>query len=335
MIIIPSNVGAKGEPSTVVATISGLGTNPGGSHGLAIFPYNGYVYVGSEGEIAVIDPATNTVVNKFTSAGSFVAGKFFVHPVSGALYVGGTYTYGGAGSVYAVNGTSSVTLKLSAGGPRTCAFNADGSSLFVASDTSYYVALWNTSGSTWSTGTSFPGMAYNPQDLIRANNKFFCTGQPRDAGNVGYYGGLAIYDNSANHLASVYSATNPPYWQASGSGLCASNDGSKVYFSDSRNDALRTVNTTTNALVSTITFGYGVESGQGPRALAVSPSGADWNRIYALHTDGTLKVVDGSTQEIVKTVSGMSTNARGMCVSPVNKCIYVANYSDNTVSVIG
>lgn len=332
MIIVPSNVGGgAGEPSEIIATITGVGTNPGGSNGLSIFPYNGYVYVGSEGEIAVIDPATNTVVNKFTSAGSFLPGKFFVHPVSGQLYVGGMFSYGGAGSVYTVNGISSVTLKRNSGSPQACAFNANGNALLLLTNTSYYVGWWDTSTSTWS-GSSVPGGAYNPTNVVRANNKFYYYGNVADAS--GFVAGLVSYDNNFSYQGSIFNATQPPYWSVT-YGLCASNDGSKVYFGDSRNDMLRTASTTANTITSVKTFENGTDSYVGPISIAVSPSGAEWNRIYVLRANGTLKILDGSTQDVIATISGLSATARGICVSPVNNCIYVANYSDNTVSVIG
>ena len=331
MIIIPSNPAGKGEPSAVIATISGVGTNPGGAGGMAIIDYNGYIYVGSQGEIAVIDPASNSVVSKFVAGnGSFLPGKFVVHPTTNQLYVGGTYDYGGAGAVYQVNGTSSTTLKVTAGGPGSAAFNADGTTLLAMSNQSYYYTAITTSN--WSS-YGVQGYVNSPLNVIHANNKFFVVGTPREPAS-NYYGGLVVLDNNTNYLASVINAVTPPYWIAN-YGLCSSNDKSKVYFTDSRGDSLRTVNTTTNALSSIKQFGYGNESYQGPTAVAVSVPGSEWNRIYVLHTDGTVKALDGSTQEVVKTISGINANARGICVSAVSKCVYVVNYNSNTVSVIG
>ena len=58
------------------------------------------------------------------------------------------------------------------------------------------------------------------------------------------------------------------------------------------------------------------------------------NKIYVANfTDGTVSVIDGQTDLVIKTIT-VGTDPMGVAVNSNNNRIYVANKSSNNVSVI-
>jgi YVTN family beta-propeller protein len=69
----------------------------------------------------------------------------------------------------------------------------------------------------------------------------------------------------------------------------------------------------------------------GPVPVAVAVSG---NRAYVANAyDGTVSVIDTTTNTVVKTLS-VGSSPQKLAVSPDGKRVYVANTSSNTVSII-
>lgn len=325
----------KSEPSKLKATITGVGTSPGGQVDHAIIAYNGYVYVGSNnGLISVIDPATNTVVNSFTTTNTFARhGSFDIHPVTGDLYVGYNYSYGGAGTIAKINGTSSATGVVTTGGPDTILFNSTGQNIALLSNQSYNFHLLATSN--WS-GYLATGYVYSPYHAIRLGSKIYITGTGRSG--ITSQAAIAVHESNFDWtgvLIQPYPSSAYAYF--TGRTLMPSPDQSKFYVSWGGGDlGVVTASNNNHAFISR-------PSGRlTNRGMAAQPATSPWNkRVYAASSTnsagGGIEVIDTDTDTIINTivVGDSSSSIGAMCVSPVNNYLYVCDTGKNQVYVIG
>lgn len=310
MIIIPTNSGKKGEPSDVVATIT-VGSGPSvNDHG--IIAVGNYVYVANYtgNSVSVIDPNSNSVVS--TIGMGWAVNSFAIHPSNGTLYAAGR-----GGHIWTIDSITSATLRATYGAPWVINVKPDGSQIIGTSTDTYYAYAINTSGF----GTSmFSGGHYYPQNATVSSTRFYLAAAPS-----GYSPqGIAIKDGNFSTIAT---AGDPSWWNST-YGMRVSADQSKLYVCTGIDSYLRVLSTSSN------TWNTPYDMGAGPLAVAYSLSNVDWNRLYVTCADNTVKVVNPTNGSIVKSIP-VGSNPSGVCVSPVNNCVYVANYGSGTVSVIG
>jgi YVTN family beta-propeller protein len=98
-----------------------------------------------------------------------------------------------------------------------------------------------------------------------------------------------------------------------------------AYITNDNDGTVSVINTTTNAVVATVTVG------NRPQGVSVSPDGS---RVYvANEVDNSVSVINTATNTVVATVP-VGTNPFGLSVSPDGSRVYVANKASNSVSVI-
>ncbi|MFM8602095.1 MAG: fibronectin type III domain-containing protein [Actinomycetota bacterium] len=101
-------------------------------------------------------------------------------------------------------------------------------------------------------------------------------------------------------------------------------NGASLYVPDN-SSSVRVINTSTNAVVATITVG------STPRSVAVTPDGT--KAYVANYSSNTVSVINTATNTVTATITVGSVPNR-VVISPDGTKAYVANYSGNSVSVI-
>jgi YVTN family beta-propeller protein len=100
-----------------------------------------------------------------------------------------------------------------------------------------------------------------------------------------------------------------------------------VYVSDSADDAVSVVDTSTNAVTATVPVG------RGPQVIAMRPGGGKYAYVTNFHSS-TVSVIDTDANKVVSTIN-VAANPSGVVVTPDGKRAYVANSNEaGTVSVI-
>ncbi len=105
-------------------------------------------------------------------------------------------------------------------------------------------------------------------------------------------------------------------------GIAVSPDGGKVYVANYNANSISVINTVTNMVSSTI------HVWTGPISLVLSPNG---NTLYVTE-NGNIHIINTLNNSVVAVISVLDPS--GICISPDGSRLYVANFSDNTVSVI-
>jgi YVTN family beta-propeller protein len=124
---------------------------------------------------------------------------------------------------------------------------------------------------------------------------------------------------SATHLVGTAQVGSHP----NGAGVLPQSN--RIYVSDSFDNAVTVIYSTTNQVEATIPVG------QDPQGVAVDP-GTD--RIYvANELSDTVSVIDGTTNSVVDPV-GVGVEPCSVAVNTATDRIYVTNSATNTVSVI-
>jgi YVTN family beta-propeller protein len=98
-----------------------------------------------------------------------------------------------------------------------------------------------------------------------------------------------------------------------------------VYVSNGESASISVIDSTKNAVVTTIPVGAG------PLSLAIDPQA---DQLYVVNAaDSTVSVVDGATASVVATIP-VDGVPWALAVNPETNCIYVAQRQNNTVSVL-
>ena len=126
------------------------------------------------------------------------------------------------------------------------------------------------------------------------------------------------------------------------SGVVVSPDGQRLYVANTGSGTVSVIDTATGRRIdaSPSIFSTDIKVGSSPSGLALSPDG---NRLYVANTgSGTVSVITTDTYKLIDTNTGASgiqsisvgSSPSALTLTPDGKRLYVANSSDNTVSVI-
>ena len=101
-------------------------------------------------------------------------------------------------------------------------------------------------------------------------------------------------------------------------------DGRFAYVANYSQAVVNTINTATYQVGT-------IPTGQGPRRLAISPTG---DRVYVANNfSNSVSAIDTGTQQVIATIH-VGNKPRGIGVTPSGDAIYVGNVQDATVSII-
>lgn len=296
--------GGRIKELTLTSTIAITGSSP---HHVAVSPNGSKLYTSNTNSdnVSVIDTATNTETSTITVGDG--PRHAVVSPDNSKLYVSNNT----AGTVSVINtSTNTVTATIGLGStssPRISAIKPDGTRLYVTKQGSGNVAVIDTSTNTVTatvtTGSYPQGVAVSPD-----GSKAYVT-------NWGG-GSVSVITTSTNSVANNV-RPDPRL------GILNS-DGSVLYYA-STGTSFYAVDTSTFS----IDGPYNFTAGTSTVALALSP---DDSTLYVVgNTSNNLLLVDTATKSVIKTFT--TSNPYGVSVSPDGSKVYVANYSDNTVSV--
>ncbi|HEX8020405.1 gliding motility-associated C-terminal domain-containing protein [Mucilaginibacter sp.] len=156
------------------------------------------------------------------------------------------------------------------------------------------------------------------------------TATPTDA-NFAYIpnaDGKVSVINTATNLVTAQIPVGSEPW-----GVSASQDGKKVYVSNSGSNSVSVINTATNTVTATVTVG------SSPHGIAVTPDGS---RVYVANTGpsyfstsgpNSVSVINTANNTVVKTIK-VGIDPIGVVVSPDGSRVYVLNVYSNTITVI-
>jgi YVTN family beta-propeller protein len=279
------------------ATDSVIATIPvGGGWGVAVSPDGRKVYV-ANGELAVIDAATNTVAATLGICGPNSIGVA-VSPDNSKVYVTCT-----GGSVLVINAaTYAVTATILVSGvPYGVAVTPDGKRVYVTdyNDSTVTVinAVTNSVISTMTVGPPFTSPAAGAVAVSPDGSKVYVTNETSDT--------VAVINTTTNTVT----ATIPVSDSIS---VAVSPDGSKLYIPN-RGNHTAVVDAATNQVITSTDF-----IGGGQFGVSVTPSG---RKVYvANYAADTVTVIDGTTYAILGTIPvGKSPLAFGIFIQPAPK----------------
>jgi len=140
-------------------------------------------------------------------------------------------------------------------------------------------------------------------------------------------GNVSVINTASNLVVAQIQVGSQPW------GVATSQDGQRVYVSNSGSNSVSVINTSTNSVITNITVG------SSPHGIAVSPNGS---RVYVANTGpsyfsttgpNSVSVINTATNTVVATIP-VGTDPIGVVVSPDGSRVYVLNVFSNTVSVI-
>lgn len=270
-----------------------------------------FAYVGhstSDGKVAVIDTATNTVVTNVTAGHNPVA--VAVHPRAPRAYVANA---GDATVSVLDTDTNSVVATVPVGStPSAIAVAPDGQRVYVANALANSVSVinvaTNTVVATVPVGSSPRGVAVRPdsQRVYVANSG----------------GGVSVIDAANALLTTIPVGDNPV-------GIAVRPDGQVVYVANQNSGTVSAISTATNAVTATITLGGN------PRGVAVTPDGL---RAYVTDfLNGQVFVLDTATNT-AETSIPVAPLPAAIAVTPDGGFAYVPHLNSlsaqNRVTVI-
>jgi YVTN family beta-propeller protein len=344
----PDSDDTDGYPYRVNDTIFGE-TEPFKPYGgLAVSHLGDFVYVtnyGDPGTVSVIDTATNTEIDTdpFTpginpiTVGSWPAGISLTYDSTRA-YVADS-DEDGNGTVSVINTITNEIDTIEDVGicPSGISVTPDGLRAYVTDFCGGTVYVINTATNTViDTDLSTPDII----DPIKVGDFAYPLGISVTPDGLRAYvtdnifGKVYVIDTVNNILIDTDTITvgiGP--W-----GISVTPDGARAYVANSFDGTVSVIDTVTNTLIDTDP----IKVGSGPNGILVTPNGA-----YAYvnnSVDGTVSVIDTASNTVIDTdpstpdidpIAVGNQPKGGIAVSPNGELVYVGNYEDGTVSVIG
>ncbi len=111
------------------------------------------------------------------------------------------------------------------------------------------------------------------------------------------------------------------------SGIAIAPSGNYAYVTNWNNNTVSVINTSTNAVIKTISAGIGFN----PYGIAITPNG---NYAYVTNSNNeTVSVINTTTNAVINIIT-VGFGPLGVAIAPSGNYAYVANSNNNTVSVI-
>jgi YVTN family beta-propeller protein len=115
------------------------------------------------------------------------------------------------------------------------------------------------------------------------------------------------------------------------SAIAVNPDSGRLFVANKDSDAVSVIDGSTNAVIANIPVGVGAK----PVDIAIDPNEEGINSlIFVSNSDSdTVSVIDGSTNAVIATIKARQEPV-DVAVNPITNRLYIANYQNNTVSVI-
>jgi YVTN family beta-propeller protein len=333
--------------------------------GIAISHLGDFVYVTNynDASVSVIDTATNTGIDTDTNTpdidpitvGSFPVGVSLTHDSTRAYVANSGEYMVDDGTVSVIDTATNTLIDTDTNTPDidpitvgSCPF---GISMLHGSDRDYaYVSdfcsnkvyvidtVTNMKVASIDVGAwAYPlGISVSPKG-----------GRAYVANFVG--GTVSVIDTATNTLIDTDTSTpdiDPITVGIGPWGISVTPDGARAYVANSGSGTVSVIDTASNTLIDTDLSTDDIDPitvGNGPAGISVTPNGA---YAYVNNSgDGTVSVIDTTsnslidtdpiTEDIIDPIAVGKQPKGGIAVSPNGEVVYVGNYEDGTVSVIG
>ncbi|MGA8222072.1 MAG: putative Ig domain-containing protein [Candidatus Acidiferrales bacterium] len=289
-------------------TTVAVGNNP---TAVAVNPASGKVYVANQGDGTVTAIDESSYATTTTTVGSQPS-AVAVNPVTNTVYLANS----GSASLTVINAGTSAASTVSVGNnPSAVAVNPATNQVYVANQADGTVTVVD--GATNNTSTVTVGSQPGALALNSVTNQVY----------VANFGDDTVTIIGAGNNTSTVTTGSHPF------AIAVDPAANEVYVANQGDNTVTAIDGDTNN-TSTVTVG------SQPGAVAVNPVS---NRIYVPNQgDGTVTVIEGAPDP---SVSGSSNNRRtttlsagnqptAVAVNPATGEIYVANQTDNTITVI-
>ena len=329
-------------PTAVVATIDDVGPTYGPYGGIAVSPEEGLAYVSNnfDGKVYVINTSSNTMMSDTFQVGNGPMGVAVTATPNGDhVYVGNS---GGDGSG---NGTVSVirtedntvsTIERVGFAPFGVSVTPNGEYAYVSDfgDDKVYV-IQTSDNKVFDTDPSTPEI-----DPITVEWCPFGVSVTPD-GKYAYVSNFAsnsvsVIRTEDNTNTVIHTITKTDGIGNGPFGVSVTPDSKYAYVSNLGDNTVSVIRTEDNSVVKTITVG------NGPAGVSMTPNGkyvyvnnSGAGTVSVIQTsDNTVIDTDPSTPEIDPIEVGKQPYG-GIAVSPDGKSVFVGNFEDGSVSVIG
>ncbi|MEO3760658.1 Ig-like domain-containing protein [Mycobacterium sp. B14F4] len=300
---VPINVQLLPATATVTDTISvsplpvTVALRPGST--------TGYVVIGSNNTLAVIDTTSNQVVT-YIPVG--------INPFGVAVSPNGTRAYvtnSGSNTVTVIDTKTNGTTSFYTGGasPYAVAFSPDSSHAYVTNSGSNTVSIINTANN-----------AVEGTVLVAPNPKGIAISPDGTRAYVASQIGVVSVIDIGSRAVTPISGFDAPV------GVTLSPDGAFAYIVNSGDGTVSVIDTTDNSIITNIPTG-----GVNPQLAAI---GGDGSLLYVVNNgSGTVSVIDTFNYAVITTIP-VGNLPVGVTVSADGDHVYVANSNGSTVSVI-
>ncbi len=303
---------------------------------IAITPDGRFAYVANQGNaVSVLDLATNTNIKTISDISFNSPYTVTMNPSGTKVYV--TNVNGTTVTIISVATNTVIDVIAGLNGPCGMVITPDGNTGYVANfdnalATSVSIVNLNTNTVT---GTIYVGLA--PAALAITPDGAYVYVSNYVDGEAGT-GTVSVIKTSTNRVVKTLMGFSGPYF------IAITPDGSQAYVTNFGSYGLTSVGTTvmvinirSNTVVATIPLGIS------PCGIAATPNG---NFVYVSHFDavnsgsgpvygqGPINIINTYNQEVLGRVLLAGRAPAAIAISPDGTRAYVADYADDTVTVI-
>jgi YVTN family beta-propeller protein len=293
----------EGFPDHVVATIH-VGRGP---MDVAVTPDNAYVYVSNQlgSSISVIRASDNSVIDTI-SVGSLPA-ALCMHPNGDYLYVQDNISNN---HLYIIRTSDNTVVDTISGAMSIGGFDItpNGEYLYLPVSTNDSVKVFRTAD-YFMTKVGVGDGPYDAAITPDGDFVYVCNVQD-DAVSV-----IRISDNTVTNTIPVGLLPLA---------VVANPSGDYIYVANYSDISISVIGTSDNTVVANI-------AADNVRNICLTPNG---KYLYAAVGGGVVDVFDTQTNEFETTIA-VGLGATGICAAPNGEHVYVCNFADSTVSVIG
>ncbi|WP_426411259.1 autotransporter domain-containing protein [Bradyrhizobium ganzhouense] len=248
------------------------------------------------GQAVEFDTLTNAPIGSAIATGKYPQNAVF-SPDGRFAYVAAL----GSGQIDVIDVVSRTVLAAipSSGSPSALTLSADGSSLYVTSDSGNSVTVISTAtnhvvGSSIAVGTNPNGIAVSPD-----GTRVYVTNEGSAS--------VSIIDAASKAVIGTIAVGISPF------GVAVSPDGSRIYVANQGGSSVSVIDAASQSVVATVPVsGF-------PLSVAVSPDGS---RIYVTNQSNQLMVINATTSTVIATVA-LPSYSIGVTVTPDGSRAYI------------